>query len=149
MKVRFQNMLQGYTGKADNLIFYRDSRTGNIYARRTFKFKKHPAHPGFRQAQKQIYALQPSEEYKYNLLDYCALYNALPENREKPLFTWCQVYNKLMWAMQNALPGEVDLKTITRQQIEEEGLPCRTLKDAIEAGLLPEVDGYTRWDKQI
>jgi hypothetical protein len=149
MKVKFKNMLQGYVGKADDMIFYLNKRTGKLYARRSFTFKKHPAHSGFRTAQKQIYAIGPSDEYKYNLLDYCQGYNELPQNAEKPLTSWCHVYNKLMWAMQKALPETVDLKTITREQITAQNLPCRTLKDAVEAGLLPMVDGYQRWDKQI
>lgn len=149
MKVKFKNMLHGYTGKADDMIYYMDGRTGNIYARRTFKFKKHPGQAPFRLAQKQIYKLKPAKEYKYNLHDYCLSYNELPEYRDKPLFTWCQVYNKIMWGMQKAMPGEVDLKTITRAQINSQDLPCRTLKAAIEAGLLPRVEGYQRWDKQI
>jgi hypothetical protein len=51
--------------------------------------------------------------------------------------------------MQKAMPVSVDLKTITREQIASQNLPCRTLRDAIEAGLLPMVEGYQRWDKQI
>ena len=149
MKVKFKNMLHGYVGKADEMIYYMDGRTGNIYARKSFKFKNHSGQAPFRTAQKQIYALQPAQEYQYNLRDYCASYNLLPENREKQLFTWCQVYNKLMWAMQKALPGQVDLKTITREQIAAQNLPCRTLKATIEAGLLPRVGGYQRWDMPI
>jgi len=149
MKVKFKNMLHGYTGKADDLIYYMDGRTGKIYARKTFKFKNHPAHSGFRKAQKQIYKIKPSSDFKFNLQDYCMSFNLLPENREKPIFSWCQVYNKLMWAMQKAMPGRVDLQTITRKQIIDQNLPCKTLKDAIEAGLLPQVEGYLRWDKQI
>jgi hypothetical protein len=149
MKVKFKNMLQGYIGKADDMIFYTNKRTGKFYARRSFTFKKHPAHSGFRTAQKQIYTISPSEEYKYNLLDYCQSYNELPQNGEKPLHSWCHVYNKLMWAMAKALPETVDLKTITRAQITSQNLPCRTLKAAIEADLLPLVEGYQRWDKEI
>ncbi len=149
MKVKFKHMLHGYTGKADDLIYYMDSRTGNIYARRSFKFKNHPGQAPFRIAQRQIYALQPSEDYKYNLLDYCQSYNELPAGREKPVFTWAQMYNKLMWALQKAMPGTVDLKTITREQINAQNLPCKSVKAAIEAGLLPEVEGYKRWDKSI
>lgn len=149
MKVKFKNMLQGYVGKADEMIYYQDRRTGKIYARRSFKFKKHPGQSPFRKAQKQIYALMPSAEFKYNLRDYCLSYNDLPQNQEKPLFTWCHVYNKMMWAMQKAMPEQVDLKTITRAQITELNLPCRTLKDAIEFGLLPEVAGYKRFNSLI
>ncbi|MBM4399005.1 MAG: hypothetical protein FJ041_01565 [Candidatus Cloacimonetes bacterium] len=149
MKVTFKNMLQGYVGKADGMIYYLNKRTGKVYARRQFKFEKHSGHTPFRQAQKQIYLIKPAAEYKYNLYDYCLSYNELPQNQEQQVFSWCHIYNKLMWAMQKAMPAQVDLKTITREQIYEQNLPCKTLKAAIEVGLLPMVDGYQRWDKEI
>lgn len=149
MKVTFKNMIHGFVGKADEMIYYTNKRTGKIYARKTFSFDKHSGQPPFRQAQKQIYLIKPSDEYKFNLYDYCLSYNELPENQAKQVFSWCQIYNKLMWAMQKAMPAQVDLKTITREQIFEQNLPCKTLKSAIEYGLLPMVEGYQRWDKQI
>jgi len=39
---------------------------------------------------------------------------------------------------------EIDLKTITRQQIYQENLPCISVKNAVEAGILPPVKGYER-----
>lgn len=149
MKVTFKNMLHGYTGKADDMIFYMDKRTGKMYARKSFKFKKHPGQPPFRKAQQQIYAINPSQNYKYDLHDYCLSYNELPENKENPIFTWAQMYNKLMWAMQKKMPESVDLKTITREQIIAQNLPCKSVKATVEAGLLPVVEGYERWDKTI
>jgi len=73
----------------------------------------------------------------------------MPENELKPMRTWTNVYNKLMFAMQKAMPETVDLKTITREQIYEQNLPCKTLKAAIEFGLLPAVKDYEYWDKPI
>jgi hypothetical protein len=149
MKVKYKYNLQGYRGKIDGLIYYIDKHSGRSLARSEFKFKNHPAHTPFREAQQHIYALAPSAEYKLNLYDYCMGYNALPEAEYKKLYSWCHVYNKLMWAMQKAMPDEVDLKTITREQIIAESLPCKTLKDAIDAGLLPKVKGFERFDALI
>jgi hypothetical protein len=149
MKVKYRYQLRGYSGNTDDMIYYFDKKSGVTLARRKFTFRDHPEHPGFRSAQKQIYAIQPSREYVYNLTDYISAYNYLPENELKPMRTWTNLYNKLMFALQKAVPETVDLKTITRQQIYEQNLPCKTLKDAIDYGLLPQVDGYERWDKQI
>ena len=149
MKVKYRYQLQGYSGNVDGMIYYFDKRSGVTLARRKFTFKNHPEHPGFRSIQKQIYAIQPSRDYIYNLSDYINEYNAMPENVLKPLRAWTNLFNKLMFAMQKTMPDLVDLKTITREQIYEQNLPCKTLKDAIDNGLLPIVDGYDRWDKQI
>ncbi len=149
MKVKYRNQVHGLTGNNDGLIYYIDRKSGVTLARKKFTLKNHPEHPGFRNVQKQIYAVQPSREYIYNLTDYIYDYNYLPGNELKHLRTWTNLYNKLMFAMLQAMPETVDLKTITREQIYSQNLPCKTLRDAIDAGLLPKVDGYERWDKPI
>ena len=50
------------------------------------------------------------------------------------------LFLKLMWAM--AKMRGLDLEFLTRETIESENLPCRSVKDAVEAGLLPMVKGY-------
>lgn len=149
MKVKYKHLLQGYSGHTDDMIYYMDKRSGRTLARKAFTFKNHPGQPAFRAAQRQIYALKPSTGYKLNLQDYCNYYNVLPEGEARPLYSWCHVYNRLMWAMRREMPETVDLSTITRAQITEQNLPCRTLKDAIDAGLLPAVTGYERFNSPI
>jgi len=136
-------------GKLDDLIYYVDKATGQTLGRKAFTFTDHPGQPAFRSAQQQIYALHPSKDYQLNLIDYIRAYNNLPQNRYQPLRTWSNAFNKLMYALQKKLPGQVDLQTITRSQIIQQNLPCRTVKAAIQAGLLPEVKDYERWDKEI
>jgi hypothetical protein len=47
-----------------------------------------------------------------------------------------------------AMP-EIDLSTITREEINSLDLPCINIKRAVEAGLLEAVKDYTRLDHQI
>jgi hypothetical protein len=147
MKATRANLLGEFTGKLDNLIYYRRKPGGKIYVRKQFTFKNHPGQPGFAGAQKAIYALKPSPTYQRDLKDYLILYNQLPDNAGKNAQAWTNVYNKLMFAMQKKLG--VQLKTITRAQIEAQNLPCRTVKAAVEAGLLPEVRDFERLTKPI
>ncbi|HPH61289.1 MAG: hypothetical protein PHG32_06870 [Candidatus Cloacimonetes bacterium] len=147
MKATRANLLGEFTGKLDNLIYYRRKPGGKIYVRKQFTFKNHPGQPGFAGAQKAIYALKPSPAYQRDLKDYLILYNQLPDNAGKNAQAWTNVYNKLMFAMQKKLG--VQLKTITRAQIEAQNLPCRTVKAAVEAGLLPEVRDFERLTKPI
>jgi hypothetical protein len=149
MKPHFKHTIHGFTGKLDGLIYYINKFSGKVIARKIFKFKNHPGQKPFRSAQQQIYAIKPSTTYKYDLKDYCLSYNNLPQNEGRTLFSWCHVYNKLMWAMQKAIPEKVVLEKITREQIYKEQLPCISLKATIEAGLLPKVTGYERWDHEI
>ncbi len=149
MKVTFCYGVKGYKGNVDGMIFYSDKRTKKTYGRREFTFDNHPGQPPFRNVQQQIYAIQPHEYYRGDLSTYVFYYNLLPENRDKRVRTWTNIYNKLMFNMQKAMPETVNLKTITREQIYEQNLPCKTLKDAVEAGLLPMISGYECYHNQI
>lgn len=149
MKVYLKNMVQGFTGSVDGLIYYTDKRTGKVYVRKAFTFKDHPGQPTFREVQRQIYLLYPTKAYQFELKDYCSYYNNLQENSNKPVFSWCHIFNKLMWNMQKKFPETVDLRQITREIVYKEQLPCISLRAAIEAGLLPMVEGYERWEAKI
>ncbi len=149
MKATRANLLGEFTGKLDGLIYYRRRSNGKLYVRRQFSFKYHPAHAGFSSAQKAIYAINPSEGYKRDLKDYLNCYNKLPESDYKSYQAWTNIYAKLMFAMQKAMPETVDLGKLTREQIEQQNLPCRTVKAAVEAGLLPLVKGYERLVKEV
>lgn len=147
MKVTSKINLADLTGSSEDLIYYRNSVNGKVYARKRFTFKNHPGQPAFAAAQKAIYALKPSREYKQNLSDYLIGYNKLPENEGRQVMSWTNLYNKLMFAMQMMMP--IELKDISREQIVELNLPCISVKNAVENGLLPVVKGFERYNKQI
>lgn len=149
MKATRANLLGEFTGTLNGLIYYRRRPGGKIYVRKQFKFKNHPGQPGFAGAQKAIYALNPSSGYIQNLKDYLLLYNQLPGFKDKPAQSWTNLYNKLMFALQKALPGQVVLKNITREQIAAHNLPCVSVKAAVEAGLLPAVRDYEKFNRPL
>ena len=149
MKSTRAHLLGEFTGKLDGLIYYRRRPGGRIYVRKQFRFKDHPAQPGFAAAQRAIYALAPSAGYKTDLKDYLLLYNQQPGNAEKPAQSWTNLYNKLMFALQKKYPAQVQLAALTRYQIISQDLPCRTVKASVEAGLLPEVRDYARFTEPI
>jgi len=70
----------------------------------------------------------------------------MKEYREHPLNNWYNAFTKLMWNMAktyslNGIPLTenstlINLTTLTREDIIENNLSCRTVKQAIEAGLL-------------
>jgi len=150
MKATRANLLGEFTGKLDGLIYYRSRRTGKLYVRRQWSFKQpHPAHPQFRSAQRAIFALQPSQVYINNFRDYLGQYNLLRESEYKPAHAWTNLYIRMMFALQKANPETVNLASITRQQIAEQNLPCRSLAQAVQAGLLPAVRGYERYSAEM
>ncbi|MDP3113651.1 MAG: hypothetical protein Q8M98_02635 [Candidatus Cloacimonadaceae bacterium] len=147
MKVRSKVNFGEFTGRTEDLIYYRSRITGKIYARKRWTFKDHPGQAPFAAAQKAIYALNPSKEYRQNLSDYLIAYNKLPENAERRVLSWGNLYNKLMFAMQKMMP--VELKNITREQIFQLRLPCISVKDAVENDLLPVVKDFEKLNKEL
>jgi hypothetical protein len=138
MKVRFKNMILGYTGTADDSVFYYSPKMNRYIVRRRPKFKESAHHRNFAAIQRQISALNPSEEYRKDMRDYLNFYNRLESTREHPILNWFALFVKLMWGIH--IREGVDLRTITREIAEE--LPCRSVSDAVAAGYLPKVPGY-------
>jgi hypothetical protein len=148
MKVTFKNMVQGYTGRADDTIFVRDRQTGNIYMRSYPHREVMPHNLTFKEMMRNFHFLKPSPSYREDLQMYVELYNALPINKYTPVRAWNNLFMKLMYAMAKSDPA-IDLKTITRQQIYDNDLPCISVAKAVEAGLLPMVRGYAKFTEEI
>jgi hypothetical protein len=55
----------------------------------------------------------------------------------------------MLWAMQAKYPDLVNLSTITKDEIIAQDLPCRSVKRAVEAGLLPKIPGYEYLVREI
>lgn len=149
MKATRANLLGEFTGKLDGLIYYKSRTNGKLYVRKQFTFRDHPDHPRFRSVQKAIFALKPTPAYIRDLKTYLLLYNQFHENYGYEIRTWTNLYVKLMYALQKAYPESVNLIDITRDQITEQGLPCRSVRAAVDAGLLPLVQGYERFSAEI
>ena len=143
MKVNFQYGLAGYTGKADGLVFCYDRSSGIVYARKRVYPRLTAENARIGNISHNIFALKPAEEYKDDLRLYLMRYNGLRENSPKHLRSWVNLYHRIMANMAKMNP-EIDLKTITRQQIYQENLSCISVKNAVEAGILPPVKGYER-----
>ena len=149
MKATRANLLGEFTGKLDGLIYYRSRHTGKLYVRKCFSFQNHPRHAPYAAIQSNIFKVKPSPGYINDLKHYLLLYNLLPIADYKPLNSWNNLYVKLMFAMQKADPAGIDLAVITREEIIQRNLPCRTVKAAIDAGLIVPVSGYERLVRDI
>lgn len=55
---------------------------------------------------------------------------------------------KIMRALKKQYP-EIDFNTLTREDVLERDLPCRTVAAAVEAGYLEEVRGYEKLDSKL
>jgi len=148
MKAYFKDGFKGMSGKNDDSIFYYHSKCGVCVVRSKPEFKPNATTNKMKSIMANLKQLNPSQSYKQDFADYLDDYNALKDNRGNQLISWSNLYLKLLFKMAKANPG-INLLTISREQVFAYNLPCRSLKAAIEAGLLPIVDGYERFDKEI
>jgi hypothetical protein len=147
MKVLFKNLIGGYTGKADNMILYYDRRLNKVIIRQAPKIKLTEKHEKFGSISKNLRKLNLSEGYKEDFKTYTDLYSRLRINYDHPVSNWYNLFLKLMYGMAKA--KSIDLRTITRAQIETENLPCISIKQAVEAELLPRVRNYEKLDNEL
>jgi len=77
------------------------------------------------------------------------MYHDHKDFAHKPLNSWNNLFLKIMFAMQKAMPEDVDHRTLTGEQIVNQNLPCRALESAVEAGMIPKLKGCERRNKEI
>jgi len=159
MKVYYKNLIKAYSGNFDDLIYCYNPRLQCYYARHYSRRRQTAQNQLYTDIAKNMKRLSPSPEYRQDLTNYVNAYNSKKEYREHPLNNWYNAFTKLMWKMSktyalngtpltdNSIP--IDLSTLTREDIIENNLPCRTVKQAIEAGLLPVVPGYEFYNNEI
>lgn len=144
LKVSFKHMIQGYTGRADDVIYVLDRQTGRIYVRSYPQRKVMAGNTEFAQMMRNLHNLHPAAAYKEDMQIYVELYNALPVNKYNPVKAWNNLFMKLMYALAK-MDDTINLRTISRQEIYDRNLPCISVAKAVEAGLLPVVRGYGRF----
>jgi hypothetical protein len=149
MKVLFKHLIQGYTGKADDLVIYYDRRLNRVIIRKNVPVKLTQRHENFGLVTQNLHRLNLSQGYKDDFRVYTDLYSRLRTNYDNPVSSWYNLFIRMMYGLAKADPEHVDLKTITRLQIETDNLPCISVKSAIQAGLLPTVRNYERLDNPI
>jgi len=146
MKVKLKNPLKKYSGKAEGLIYYYHSGMNSTLARKIPVMPHQPINDHYRKISKALKAINPSPEYRQNFKEYLALLKA--DDDEITMISWHNLYVQMMWKLKAKFPA-LNLEKITRQQIISENLPCRTLKTAVEAKLLPMVGGYKQFTAEI
>lgn len=148
MRVNFKHMINGYTGIADGSVYYYNRQTNRIYVRSLPNRKPDKTNKDFASKMTNIGKWNPDFYYKEDWQMYVGYYNALPIYCNTPVTAWNNLFVKVLFAMEKQLP-DVDLHTLTKQQIIDRNLPCISLKHAVETGFLPVTLGYERFDHRI
>ena len=147
MKVRVKRGIQGFSGRLDGAIYYYHPGLKKTLMRRMPEMPVQPQNHDYAKIAKNIKKIKPSEAYKNDFRIYLNQLREQDEDISVP--SWYPLYIKMLWALQSKYPDTVSLKTLNRAQILQEDLPCRSVKAAVEAGLMPSVKGYEYLDKEI
>lgn len=147
MKARVKSGIIGFSGKLDGAIYYYHPGVKRTVVRRAPKMPIQAQNEDYREISRQIKGINPGDGYKHDFRMYLADIRELDESIRMP--SWYSLFIKMMWAMQAKYPRQVNLKTITREQILEQQLPCRSVKAAVEDGLLAKIPGYQYLDNEI
>lgn len=145
MEVKLAFEQWAYRGKCDGLVYYYNRRLRKMIARRYVKPRYSSTNQRLGEGAKHLKSLQPAELFMQDCRRYCQIHNAYLKKGEKPLSNSYSLYIRLMYRQAKALG--ISVLDLTRQMIEETPLPCRSIKTAVEGGLIPEVPGYKKLDK--
>jgi hypothetical protein len=147
MKATTKFGLKGYKGNVDDMIFYTLPNSDALIGRRKPQhFNEASQHSDYRLIAQNLKKIKPSEAFKNDFKVYTSQYKELPEAK-RSVSGWYNLYISMLWAMQKA--DVLNLKTLTRQQILAQNLPCKSVKAAVEAGFLPAVVNYLALDSSI
>jgi len=148
MKAKVKLMLPGFTGNMDDVVIYYNAHLNKYIARK----KVMPTFTPDNQIVKDIFAfarrIKLSEGYLTDCREYIKLFNRKNRRHGIAMSTWPNVFLKVMRKMIDEHP-ELDIKTLTREEILVKELPCRNIADAIDAGYLDKVPGYEKLNSDI
>ena len=147
MKNIVKEGLTGLSGRIDDSIYYYHPRLRKTIVRRAPIMPLQSQNIEYRNISRQIKELKPSDAYKNDFKVYLMKLRDADESVRLP--SWYSLYIKMLWAMQAKYPQQVDLRQITREQVMQESLPCRSVKEAVEDGLLAPLAGYQYLNNEI
>ncbi|HQH50005.1 MAG TPA: hypothetical protein PLA08_01205 [Candidatus Cloacimonadota bacterium] len=141
MKAKLKVLLPGFTGNMDDVVIYYNSRLNKYIARRKVTPKFTPDSSIVREIHAFRRRIKVSVAYLDDCREYIRLFNQKFRRQGRAMSTWPNVYMKVMRATAKKYP-ELDFKTLTREEVIQQNLPCKTIADAVTAGFLEQVPGY-------
>ena len=87
--------------------------------------------------------IELSEGYLKDCREYIFQFNRKNRRQGRAMSTWPNVFMKVMRATMKSYP-DLDLKTLTREEIIAKNLPCRSIYESINVGYLEKVRGYDK-----
>ena len=143
MKPKVKMNIPKLDGNEEKYVTYYNSKLDKYIVRR----KVVPKQTINNKLMKEIFGFAKriiiSEEYKEDCRKYIQRYNREYHSQGKPMSTWPNVFLKIMRATLKDYP-HLDLKTLSKEDIVKQILPCRSIASAIEARYLEKVRDWRK-----
>ncbi len=143
MKAKLKVLLPGFTGNMDDVVIYYNAKLNKYIARRKAK----PTYTPDNTIIKKIHAfrrrIDVSSLYLDDCREYIRLFNQKFRRQGRAMSTWPNVYMKVMRATLKNFP-ELDINTLTRDEVIALNLPCKSIADAVRAGYLEQVPEFEK-----
>lgn len=141
MKATLKVMLPGFTGNMDDVVIYYNSKLNKYIARRKVIPKHSPDTNVVREIHAFRHRIAVTDAYINDCREYIRLFNQKFRKQGRAMSTWPNVYMKVMRATQKQFP-EIDFRVLSREEIIESNLPCKSVADAVRAGYLEKVSNF-------
>jgi hypothetical protein len=149
LKVKLSYGVAGLTGKKDSVVYCYSKESGQVYSRDYVKPDESASNVSFAAIQKNLWNIHPSHAFVEDLRAYMEVFNRLRPQRLAPYHRWNNLYISILYEMQRLMPQQVNLATLTREQIYEQNLPCKTVAAAVQSNLILPVPGYDIWTHEM
>lgn len=148
MKAKLKVLLPGFTGNMDDVVVYYNSKLNKYIARKEVKPKFTPDHSLTQEMHAFRRRIAVSDEYIDDCREYIRLFNQKFRRQGRAMSTWPNVYMKIMRALKAHYP-DLDFGTLTREEVLDQNLPCKSVAAAVEAGYLEKVPGFEKLDSNL
>lgn len=148
MKAKIKMLLPGFTGNMDDVVIYYNSKLNCYVTRRKVTPKKSVSTKRTSEIYKFAKRINLSQAWKDDCDAYIRAYNAYYRKQGRALVSWPSVWMKMMSAQLKASP-ELNITELTREEVLEQNLPCRSISAAIDAGFLANVKDSGRFTQLI
>jgi hypothetical protein len=142
MKTKFTNCVRSFSGrlKSQGLVHCKYNQGNLIITRKIPDVEIIEHHHTFGSISKNLGKLFKSfsPEYIAELKNYTVLLSKRTNLNEKLSATHYAVYLAMAWSLKKRY-GEIDLGKITKEQIFKREYPIRTILEAMESGILLEI----------
>ena len=148
MKVSFNSVFPGFTGKRNGMSIYFNSHLNQFIGRRTVKPKFVPCGDFMRDVFEFRDRIEISEGFIQDCRDYVKAYNSKHKRQNRAMNAWTNVYLKLMRAFALDFP-EAEISSLSRVEIWEKDYPIKSVEEAVQAGYLERVRGWDEMTQSV